>query len=134
MHNSVLNLFQKWRTCLLFEAANRGLFRLRADVAVVFEHLAADVSRKRAELGESLIASELYEIANSADVDIPGLREPDEDKGKLLIGSIMGQLFKTGDCLTLDEFTVARDKTETERHFGGGTYIAKLYQFKRGAQ
>lgn len=84
-------------------------------------------------LGESLIASELYEIALSAEVGIPGLFEPDQDKGKLLIGSIMGRLFKANDCLTLDGFTVTRDETETERHSGGGTYIAKLYQFKRGA-
>jgi hypothetical protein len=32
-------------------------------------------------IGESLSASALYEIADRADVDIPGLREPDEDRG-----------------------------------------------------
>jgi hypothetical protein len=84
-------------------------------------------------LGESLIASVLYEIADSTEVDIPGLREPDEDKGKLLIGSIMGRLFKPGDSLTVDGFTVTRQETETDRR-DGGTFIAKTYRFARTAE
>ena len=85
-------------------------------------------------LRELLIASALYEIADSAGVDIPGLREPDEDKGKRMIGSIMARLFKAADSLTVDEFTVTRHENETERHDGGGTYTAKTYQFERAAQ
>jgi hypothetical protein len=82
-------------------------------------------------LEESLTASKLYEIAESADVDIPGLREPDQDKGKLQIGSIMARLFKASDSLSLDSFTVTRHDSEIERHDGGGTYPAKTYRFRR---
>jgi hypothetical protein len=85
-------------------------------------------------LCESLNASALYEIADSVDVDIPRLREPDEDKGKRLIGSIMARLFKTAKSLTLDGFTVTRHEAETERHDGGGTYTAKTYQFERATR
>ena len=42
-------LLQNWLGCLLFERADCGLFGLRADSAVVFEHLAADVPRKRSD-------------------------------------------------------------------------------------
>jgi hypothetical protein len=85
-------------------------------------------------LSESLTATELYEIADSAEVDIPGLREPDEDKGKRVIGSIMGRLFEVGDCLTVEGFTVTRLETTKEREDGGGTYIANTYQFEKAAQ
>jgi hypothetical protein len=89
----------------------------------------ADQDRHR----EFLNASALYEIAEITDVDIPRLREHDEDKGKLLIGSIMARLFKTVKSLTLDGFTVTRHEAETERHDGGGTYTAKTYQFEDAA-
>ena len=85
-------------------------------------------------LGVRLIASELYEIADSAEVDIPGLRRPDEGKGKLLIGSVLARLFKARDYLILDDFKVTRDETETERSNGGGRYTSRTYQFERAAQ
>lgn len=80
-----------------------------------------------------MIASQLYEIADSAELDVPGLREPDEEKGKLLIGSILARLFKAGDFITVDQFTVTRHEFETGRH-GGGTYTARTYQFERAAE
>ena len=84
-------------------------------------------------LEESLTASNLYEIAESAEVDIPGLRERDEAKGKRQIGSIMARLFKNGDSLTLDSFMVTRHDSATTRSDGGGTYTAKNYRFTREA-
>jgi hypothetical protein len=89
---------------------------------------------EQGRLGESLTASALYEVTDSAEVDIPGLREPDEDKGKRLIGSILGRLFKANDRLVVDGFAVTRHETETERHDGGGTYTARTYQFERLAE
>jgi hypothetical protein len=85
-------------------------------------------------LGEPLIASALYEIADSAALEIPGLREPSEDKGKRLIGSIMARLFKSANTISVDEFTVTRDETETARHDGSGTYNAKHYKFEKVAR
>lgn len=90
---------------------------------------------EQGRLSEPLIASALYEIADDAQVKIPGLREPEEDKGKLLIGSIMARLFKTANnSISLEGFTVTRHEPETERRDGGGTYRAKVYQFERTAQ
>jgi hypothetical protein len=83
-------------------------------------------------LDESLPASNLYEIAESTEVDIPGLREPDEKKGMRQIGSIMARLFKASDSLSLDAFRVTRRDIETQRSDGGRTYTAKTYRFTRG--
>jgi len=99
--------------------------------ALTFLRKLALTVAERGRLGESLIASQLNEIADSAELDVPGLREPDEEKGKLLIGSILARLFKAGDSINVDEFTVIRHEAETNRHDGGGAYIAKTYQFKR---
>jgi hypothetical protein len=85
-------------------------------------------------LGEPLIASEMYEIAECADVDIPGLHEPDGDKGKRVIGSIMARLFKTTDTLSVEGFTVTRQETEAKRDDGGGTYTARTCRFEKTAQ
>lgn len=75
---------------------------------------------------ESLIASELYEIADAASIDIPGLKEPDEDKGKRVIGSLMARLFKESQTVEIDGFTVQR-KEETKSRSEGGDYTAKTY-------
>lgn len=88
---------------------------------------------EQGRLGESLNASALYEIAESTDLNIPGLRKPGDDKGKLLIGSIMGRLFMKSNTLTVDAFTVTRYETEAARP-EGGTYPAKNYQFKKVAR
>ena len=102
--------------------------------ALTFLRKLALAVAEQGRLGESLIASQLYEIADSAELDVPGLREPDEEKGKLLIGSILARLFKAGDSITTDEFTVIRHEAETNRHDGGGIYIARTYQFRRAAE
>jgi hypothetical protein len=83
-------------------------------------------------LGESLIASELYEVSHSAGVDVPGLRELDEGKGKRMIGAIMARLFKTTMVVTVDGYTVTRREAEIERS-DGGDYISKSYVFERAA-
>ncbi len=82
----------------------------------------------QARLGESLIASALYEIAETAGVDIPRLKEPNEEAGKRQIGIIMGRLFKTTDTLDIEGFTVTRHEVETDRE-GGGSYVSKSYTF-----
>lgn len=100
--------------------------------ALTFMRKLALAVAEQDRLGEPLIASALCEIADSAEVDIPGLREPDEDKGKLMIGSIMARLFKTANSLSVDGFSVTRHEAETER-YDGGTYTAKTYQFEKAA-
>jgi hypothetical protein len=78
--------------------------------------------------GEKLIASELYEIAEGADVDVPGLREPDESHGKRQIGVVLGRVFKDSASIEIDGFTVIREEAETRRE-DGGSYVAKSYTF-----
>ena len=76
-------------------------------------------------------ASVLFEIAEAAEVPIPGLREPDEGKGKRAIGTVMARLFKTTDTLELEGFRVTRRETEESRGDVGGNYISKRYLFTR---
>lgn len=87
--------------------------------------------------GERLIASQLYEIAEAAGIEIPGLREADEEQGKRHIGIILGRVFKTGSVVEVDGFTVTREEAETRRETGGN-YVAKSYTFttqtRTGAQ
>lgn len=78
-----------------------------------------------------LIASALYEISESAELEIPGLREPNEDAGKRQIGTLMARIFKKANTINVDEFSITRRETETERHDGGGAYTAKTYRFER---
>jgi hypothetical protein len=81
--------------------------------------------------GEPLPASVLFEIAEAAEVPIPGLREPDADKGMRSIGMVMARLFKTTDTLELEGFRVTRREIEASRGREGGNYIAKTYLFAR---
>lgn len=82
-------------------------------------------------LGETLIASQLYEIAEQAELMIPGLKEADEDKGKRIIGGIMARLFKEGNRLEVDGFSVLREETQTKREDGRGGFTSKTYCFAR---
>ncbi len=81
-------------------------------------------------LGEWFNASALYGIADGAGIDIPGLRDPDEEKGKRVIGTVMARLFKTASMVVVDAYTVTRNEEETPRT-GGGSYPAKKYIFER---
>lgn len=81
--------------------------------------------------GEKLMASQLYEIADAAELDVPGLKDADEDKGKRIIGGIMARLFKDGNRLEVDGFAVQREGVQTERKDGRGVFESKTYQFSR---
>lgn len=82
------------------------------------------------KLGQRLIASQLYEVADTAEIAIPGLREPDEEKGKRQIGIVMSRLFKATETVEADAYQVQRHETEQSRE-GGGTYVAKTYIITR---
>ncbi len=101
--------------------------------ALTFLRKLALAVAEQGRLSESLIASALYEIAEAAEVDIPGLRDPDEEQGKRHIGIIMSRLFKTTDTVELDGFSVTRYEAKHQRD-GGGTYTAKTYVFGRIGQ
>ena len=80
-------------------------------------------------LGLPLIASELVEVCELHAVAIPG--EPaDEDRAKRQVGKLCKQLFRDGDALDVDGFTVTRAvryQTRTE----GGAVDVKTYTFAK---
>lgn len=86
------------------------------------------------ELGHSLTATELFNLCESADIAIPGLRPgADEDKGKKVIGTIMAKLFRDQDTLEVDGFNVVREERYLPRdhHTEGGSFKSKTYTITR---
>jgi hypothetical protein len=84
-------------------------------------------------LGQPLTASRLYELAEDASVDVPGLREPNADHGKRQVGIVLGRVFKAGDLVEIDGFSVTKSETQTRRD-NGGDYLAKTYTFRTTAE
>jgi hypothetical protein len=84
-------------------------------------------------LGIPLIASQLYEIAENAEIEVPGLRVPDEDKARKIIGRIMAKVFSKGDAVELDGFQVVRKESTRDREdpTAGGGYPVKSYIFTK---
>jgi hypothetical protein len=74
-----------------------------------------------------LIASQLYEIAENAGIEVPGLRVPDDDKAKRAIGSIMVKVFSKRNTVELDGFRVLREESIRDREdpSAGGSYRVK---------
>jgi hypothetical protein len=67
-------------------------------------------------LGTPLIASQLYGIADDADIAVPSLQVADEDRGRKVIGGILAKVFVNGDAVQLDNFRVVREITEGAHH------------------
>ena len=80
-----------------------------------------------------LIASQLYDIAENAGIEVPGLRVADEDRARKVIGSIMAKVFGKGDAVELDGFRVVRDESIRDREdtAAGGSYRLKSYVFTK---
>jgi hypothetical protein len=80
-----------------------------------------------------LIASQLYEIAENAGIEVPGLRFADEDRARKVIGRIMAKVFSKGDTVELDGFQVVREESFRDREDGtaGGRYCVKSYIFRK---
>lgn len=80
-------------------------------------------------LGVPLIASELVEVCDLHAVEIPG-KPADEDRAKRQVGSLCKQLFRDGDSVNVDGFTVARAVRYQQRD-GGGAVDVKTYTFSK---
>ena len=80
-----------------------------------------------------LIASQLYEIAEIAGIEVPGLWVADEDRARKVIGSIMAKVFSNGDTVELDGFRVVREESTRDRadNTVGGSYRVKSYVFTK---
>lgn len=104
-------------------ASNPALSWLRA-VALAVE---AD-----SRLGLPLIASELVEVSELHGLEIPG-KPTDEDCAKRQVGMLAKQLFRDGDTLDVDGFTVARAVRYQSRTEGGAVDV-KTYTFAKPHQ
>jgi hypothetical protein len=68
-------------------------------------------------LGSALIASELVEVCELHSIEIPG-KPADEDRAKRQIGCLCKQLFRDGDSIEVDGFTVTRGQREYRKPSG----------------
>ena len=86
------------------------------------------------ECDRALTATELCEICENADLTVPGLRPgADAEKGKKLIGIVMGKLFRDEDTLQVDQFVISRDLRYVDRALpsDGGAFKSKVYTVSR---
>ena len=68
-------------------------------------------------LGLPLIASELVEVSELHGLEIPG-KPTDDDRAKRQVGNLCKQLFRDGDSLDVDGFTVSRTRKEYRKPSG----------------
>lgn len=80
-------------------------------------------------LGVALIASELVDVCGQHGVEIPG-KPADEERAKPQVGRLMKQLFREGDGVTVDGFTVTRGQKEYRKPSGDLDYT-NAYTFTK---
>ena len=86
------------------------------------------------ELNRALTATDIHGLCDGAGIEVPGLRAgSDEDKGKKVVGSVMGKLFRDRDTLEVDGFTVTREERYVARESvsEGGGFTSKTYTITR---
>ena len=69
------------------------------------------------QLDSELIASELVELCNVHGVEIPG-KPIDDDRAKRQVGCLCKQLFRDGDTVNVDDFTVTRVRKQYRKPSG----------------
>jgi len=105
--------------------SNPALVWLRRVVLAIVE--AGDINRE-------CTATDLHELCDSADIEIPGLRPgSDEAKGRKVIGSVMAKLFRERNRLEVDGFDVTREEKYLARDNSadGGNFKSKTYTVTR---
>ena len=68
-------------------------------------------------LGVALIASELVELCDMHAIEIPG-KPADEDRAKRQIGSLCKLVFRDGDTVSVDGYTISRVSREYRKPSG----------------
>jgi hypothetical protein len=105
---------------------------------LTFLRLIALEAERTDQLDTPLIASQIFALAEDADIEVPGLRDDDrhnEDKAKKIIGIKMATVFKESDTIELDGFNVVRTESSRYREDrDGGDYVVKTYTFNRALQ
>ena len=83
-------------------------------------------------LGLPLIASELVEVSELHGLEIPG-KPTGEDRAKRQVGMLAKQLFRDGDTLAVDGFTVNRTQKEYRKQ-SGDMDSTNAYRFTNSTQ
>jgi hypothetical protein len=89
---------------------------------------------ERAELlAQPLIASRIVQMADDADVPVPGLKSADahdEDRARKVLGTKMASVFRNQEKIELDGFIITRNEVPQSRP-SGGDFNLKAYTFTR---
>lgn len=128
-----------WIVQKLFESAplldgHRAAQERVSNPALNFLRAVALAADRAHRLGESFTASNLAELAESAGVPIPGLRQVgDERAAAKQIGIHLGRVFREGDgeAVEVDGFTIRRTEREEAREDGNGVRLLKAYEIQR---
>lgn len=86
-----------------------------------------------AHLGHPLSASQLTTICQNGNLDIPRVgkeEQLDEEKGRMLIGRLMGTLFGEEQQLVSDEYRINREKLRRDTNTGNWLEV-NCYTFAR---
>lgn len=82
-------------------------------------------------LGKSLSATDIYELAESNDVSAPGWHEPNSDQGPRRVGAAFRKIMGETDTFEIDGFIIERKFQSYQRDDGKGTREMKVYEFTR---
>jgi hypothetical protein len=105
-----------------------------SDPALVWLRRLVLAANEVAQLNQGMTATGIYALCQEAGIEIPGLRTgSDEDRGKKVIGSVIGKLFGDRDTVEVDGFTVTREETYKARgeSSSGGGFMSKIYTITR---
>ena len=84
------------------------------------------------KLGARFIASELFELSESAGLIVPGITPgTDTERGRKAVGCIMAKLFGDANSLTDDGLTISRVTEPILREDGNGNRDTRIYTISR---
>ena len=131
--------FREWAQVLDWIAQACGLGPLLVDhrqsqervsnPALAFVRSLAIAVKAQGGLGREYSASDLGALCGDADLEIPGVKNSDNQARAQRIGSLMKSAFKSQEYLQIDSFIVTVAHSSRVRSDGGGTYPAKMYRF-----
>ena len=101
------------------------------DPTMTWARLVAVAIERDRRFGVPLSASDLSEVCESHDLDIPGLHQATDEARNKRIGALMRQLFGESSTKTLDGYVIQRRETSRHRQDGGGNFAVKTYTFNR---
>lgn len=107
--------------------------RVSNPVLTFLRRVALEVAKEDL-LGVPLITSRLFELADTAGIEVPGLRPADahdSEKARKVIGTKLAAVFKSSNTVDLDGFTIERGEEMHARDDGNGYKPLKTYTLTR---